>query len=660
MKIKLLHLDLNYFKGIKKYSTDFTDNTMICGENATGKTTLVDAFTWLLFGKDSTGRSDSNFQIKTLDENGKVIPQIEHEVSATLDVDGSHVKLRRVYKEKWVKKRGEETSEFTGHTTDFFVDDVPMNLKDYQAKVAGIIDEEVFKMITSVTFFNTLHWEQRRNMLTSMVQGKVNNEEIISGNQKFKDLLDKIGSKSLKDYKAQLSAERKQLKEKLEAIPTRIDEITRNMPEPVNEAKIGAEIDKITAEIEKIDKMLLDSSEKQKSINEQKQKKLDEIYKLKAELRELEETWKEREARKTRETDNLISEKQEDVEKYERKLSSTDNEIFNLTEEVNSINKKMDALREKWNQENQKTLTFNEDEFSCPACKRPFEADDIKAKKDEMLSNFNEAKSNRLQEINNEGVSLGEAKETKKVEIEKLKSSLKGIELSLNDAKKELIKARNSKSEQKPFTPESIPGYKEMRERIETFEPESAGPEHGPEDNQDLIHDKRQKLMVLDSLKSKLAVKDVIAQNKSRIEELNGQEKSMAQQLANLEKDLFTIEELNKAKVELIEEKVNSLFKYVSFRMFKQQINGGFEPTCEVLVNNIPFSDANNAGKINAGIDIINTLSDHYKVTAPIWIDNRESVNKLIESDSQIINLVVTQDPELVVKSITKKEEAII
>ena len=81
--------------------------------------------------------------------------------------------------------------------------------------------------------------------------------------------------------------------------------------------------------------------------------------------------------------------------------------------------------------------------------------------------------------------------------------------------------------------------------------------------------------------------------------------------------------------------------------MYEQLINGGIVETCEALINGVPYSDANNAAKINAGIDIINTLSKEYDTWAPIFVDNAESVNELIKTESQIVRLVVSDDKEL-------------
>lgn len=117
----------------------------------------------------------------------------------------------------------------------------------------------------------------------------------------------------------------------------------------------------------------------------------------------------------------------------------------------------------------------------------------------------------------------------------------------------------------------------------------------------------------------------------------------MAQQIANVEKEQFVIENFIKAKVDALENVVNSKFKFVKFKMFDELINGGVVECCEVLVDGVPYRDCNTASKINAGIDVINELSEYYSVSAPIFLDNRESVTNVIPTKSQLINLFVAE-----------------
>ena len=143
-------------------------------------------------------------------------------------------------------------------------------------------------------------------------------------------------------------------------------------------------------------------------------------------------------------------------------------------------------------------------------------------------------------------------------------------------------------------------------------------------------------------LQKELLKEDQITKAEARVQELQDQESALAQELATLEGNEFAIMHFTKAKVDAIERRINGKFKYVSFKMFDKQVNGGECECCDTLIKGVPFSDANNASRINAGIDIINTLCQHYNISAPIFIDNRESVTDLIDSDSQIVNLIVS------------------
>ena len=151
----------------------------------------------------------------------------------------------------------------------------------------------------------------------------------------------------------------------------------------------------------------------------------------------------------------------------------------------------------------------------------------------------------------------------------------------------------------------------------------------------------------INDINKKLNERDTQEKTKVRIQELQEQEKEISQKVQELELQQYQIEEFTKAKIELLENAINSKFELVKFRLFRNQINGGMEECCDTLVNGVPFDDVNNAHKILAGLDIIKTLIKFHNTSAPIFIDNRESINQLCDIDAQIISLVVTEDKEL-------------
>ena len=191
-KIELLSMHLVNFKGAKDLTLTFNRGvTRILGRNGSGKTTVFDAFTWLLFGKDSNDKK--TFSIKTLDENGEPIMHLPHEVSAVLSVNGEPLTLRRAFTEKWTKRRGSAEAEFTGHEEERFWNDVPCSQREYNEKISDLCNEQVFKLITNPTYFEKQDVATKRALLIRMAGG-IKDEEIAAGHNDFVELLAMLSS----------------------------------------------------------------------------------------------------------------------------------------------------------------------------------------------------------------------------------------------------------------------------------------------------------------------------------------------------------------------------------------------------------------------------------------------------------------------------------
>src|SRR5690625_708032 len=227
-QLKLQKLVLTNFKGIKHFELNATgEDVQVFGDNATGKTTIPDGFNWLLFDKDSNNKKD--FAIKTLID-GKEVHNLNHEVEATLLVDGKPLTLKKSFYENWTKKRGSATKEFTGHKTDHFIDGVPVKKKEYTEKVASIVDEDIFKLLTSPSYFNEqLLWEKRRTLLLE-VAGDVTDEEVVQANGSLAKLTDVLGNRTIEDHRKVIAAKRREIKQELDKIPERVDELNRLLP----------------------------------------------------------------------------------------------------------------------------------------------------------------------------------------------------------------------------------------------------------------------------------------------------------------------------------------------------------------------------------------------------------------------------------------------
>jgi hypothetical protein len=164
----------------------------------------------------------------------------------------------------------------------------------------------------------------------------------------------------------------------------------------------------------------------------------------------------------------------------------------------------------------------------------------------------------------------------------------------------------------------------------------------------------------LELLESKRAKFDLVRRQDARIAELEQQEKELAAEFERLEHELHLLDEFTRAKVDLLESRINSKFRMARFKLFNQQINGGLEETCEVMVNGVPYSSLNNAARHNVGLDIIATLSEHYGIAAPIFLDNAESVTRPLPTPGQQIRLIVSAaDKSLRVENQINIKEAV-
>lgn len=653
--VKLKQIELENFKKIKSLKIDFSKETNIHAKNGAGKTTIFDAYNWLMFNKNS--QNQSVFEIKTVDNKGNIIHNLEHSVKAIFDVDGEEIQLQKTYKENWVKKRGSENAELSGHTTKYFIDEVPKTLAEFKMVVDGIVSENSQKILSNPLYFNTvMSWKDRRDILSKLA-GEINDEDVISTmDAKTVDIINELlsSNKTLEDYKKEFTAKRKKIKEELETLPTRIDEAYKSIPEAKDWELIELDIKNSEVEIQLIDRKL-----------ESKSKLLDlkqaEIVKIKTDKFNKEQQLSDLKQKSKEKAKEGLSTLQDDISKVENEYRTARKEVLESNTKINDFKEDIEAKQHVLDKlsktrleliskfENESAKEYKEidnSELSCPTCKRDFEVGKIEEIKENAKSKFETEKTKVLNDIQVEGKEVKSNIESYKSEIESLQIKLKAeqefnviITKSLNDIHikgkqlREKLEASEKNLVVEP-SQEEITLQKEI-ESIVIPELEVS------EDNTELKENKKEILSKIDSLKAELHNKAIIDKQKERITELESKQQLLAQEIASFEHKEIAIEDFNKAKVDTIENKVNSKFQFVKFRMFENQLNGGVNEICECTVDGVKINDVNNAMKINAGIDVINVLKDFFGVSVPIIIDNRESVTEIVETESQLINLVV-------------------
>lgn len=677
MKILLKQMTLINFKGIRSLTIYFDEDvTTIYGTNRAGKTSITDAFNWVLFGKDSLDRKD--FEIKTLDENNKPYHKLDHEVSIVLDVDGQIIVPRRTLREKWVTKRGERNEVFSGHETHFFWNDVPCKAEEYSAKINSLLNEGVFKLITNTTYFNSLKWQERRQVLLS-IAGTITDAEVLDSLMnltnvgEFDALINALNSnKTFDEYKREIANKKKRIKDEMILIPARLDEAKRSLPDAEDYPKIQTEIDKLDTESKEIDAKLNDKAEvlkaqgearlkKQKELQDDRLAKQKQVQELKTKCQQMDYDAKNSTADAKRARIRVIDDLVREIKTARENLVRKNSDHITTLQRKETLVRQRQTLLDQFDAVSKEELKFTEDnfanEFSCPACKRAFDDFDLASRESQLEANFNEDKSKRKDEIRAKGVPIKKEIEAIDVKIGNLEAERSTIELDIKNWEDQLEELRKeddrlTEDEQGQMLKYlDDHGYAELTTKITLLESEISQPQVLEQDEVNLDEEKTtlqtRKKEIWESislLNKKLSTKDQRDRTLKRITELQDQEKTMSNEIAQLEGIEFSIEKFTKAKMDMLESRINGRFRLVKFKLFETQINGGEVETCITLLDGVPYSDANLEFKVNAGIDIINTLSQHYMVFAPVFIDNRESVVIGLEPcQSQIINLVASR-----------------
>lgn len=640
MEIKLLNLKLKNFKGIKDLEINFNcQNTNIYGANATGKTTIFDAFKWLFFDKDSNDRKD--FNIKTLDSNNKPIHFLEHEVEAILVIDGVDMTFKKVFQEKWVKKRGQTEQEFSGHETNYWIDEVPVKKKDYEEKINSLIPESLFKLITDPSYFNNqLKWQERRELLINISGANISDEEILDSKEDFAEIKSKLEGRSIDDYKKVVQAKIKDLNKQKETIPVRIDELTNTLitEHNIDYEKVEEEKKNLEKQLQQVELEMTDVQTKAK----ENMKIADQLTAAKKELADY-KLKKETEYSQKYSSDliNLQNEKRVTESRIRNRQDEDNERLLKIQQDQ----KRKQELYKKWDEVSNTKLEFDSNSFICPTCKREYETDKIEEMKKQFENNFITHIKNEQDAINKEGQAINVRLDENTKAREKIQQELLELNNDLKATIDKIEELEKAKENDTSFDVTSLPEYNNKIKEIEELEERVKNLTNG--DISYLQNRKAQITEEINKLSKILNEREIQNKTKERITELENEEENISKKIQELEGEQYALEEFTKTKVELLENAINSKFEIVKFRLFDTQINGGLVECCDTLVNGVPFSDVNNAHKILAGLDIINTLIKFYNTQAPIFIDNRESINNLYNIGTQIISLIVSEDPVL-------------
>ena len=622
---------LQNFKGCKNATYTFDGkNVTVCGANGSGKTTIFDAFTWLLFGKDSL--DNAKFEIRPLDKDGKQIDNVEICVSATLEIDDIEVELKKIQKQNWVKKRGTQNPVLQGNVNEYEIDGYPRSEKDYKEYINGIVSDDLFKMLTNPTYFPNMPWKDQRATIMKFASD-VSDAELATEDSRFTELLPEIEkAPSTDDIKNKYQKSLNELKKKQIELPVRIDEQSKNKVD-IDVAELELQKNSLNEQIADVKSKITDTD---KQFAEY-QALSDGIMELKFAESDLVRKANEENIKARKEIEDKIADKKFLVSKVKKTISDTEKEIALNKDVIKHYENELSKARDEWNAE--KEREFDENSLICPYCKQEYPAD----KKEQLRADFKAHKEAELNRITDKG-------NTAKENLENEKSTLSRLETELPEHKKSLEMLNNAIADLEKQLSElptniDVAGtdeYKAIQSQLAEKEQAMSQMNNASSIRESLEAEVEDLHIEYTEVEKQIAMSQKNVEIDERICELQEEQRITAQKIADVEKMLYLLDEFIKYKLDKISDSINSQFEMVNFILFKSQLNGGIAETCECQYNGIPFGSLNSAARIQCGLDIIRTLQRMYGVFVPVFVDNRESCTNIPTMDCQVISLVVS------------------
>lgn len=660
-QIQFKKLRLLNFCGIRNAEYEFGDElTIIKGKNGLGKSTIANAIFYTLFGKDINGNS---LDIKTFDKDHNIIREIPHEVELTVRVhcigeEGASnqvIILKRKLTDSW------DVDKCT-NTYKYFVNGDICTANDYCNVVDSICPYDAFRLCSSSRHFVCLSWQEQRNKLQALV-GNISTDDITQGDEKFDFVVEALRKQDIDKYVHHLKYSRKEVQDQLDSVPIRLEESNKLLPKAqdwealaTEKAQLNEKLVELANKIQEIrtggaDKVRLDAI----------RKKIDFAEKRKRNMEQSAMNLATEQATKHQSdviTANIAATKAQslvdDLKATMRGYTESEIHAKDKKEEcerkVADINNRLDELsKSRW--------SWNAEDGICPHCGQPLPAEDVERIKKESKDRFNEHKSNASKKIQEEFNGIQQEYTDAKNILEKLDNDRMVTTNQLVKANKTLKEAEFKKREvdaEKPKTYEQILAekeeYQQVVKELADLQAELDKPFETEETSKMLTELEKEREPIgirYNEVLELLGKKEAFDRITARIAEINEDKLTYRAQLDELDKQLDVVREYNQKADQLLEDRVNEHFRFVKWSMFKTNLKGEREATCECYHDGVPYRRLNTAAKVNAGIDIAYTFAKYNEIEVPMLLDECESVNHPICRGGQQIRMVVTTDDEL-------------
>lgn len=557
MKIEIKSMTLQNFKKVRSQEINFSHNMVISGANKVGKTTIYDAYLWAIFGIISK----KNATVQPLDINNDVIHHLETSVTVVLNYnDEREVKVQRILSENW-KNKGTADEKLQSTTQERLINDVPLSQKDFNAKLEELCPLNKWLVLSNINIFMSYKVDDRRKMLMSLA-GKINEEELMKPYPMvYKGVIEE--KKELSDMLTQQKATKKKAEEELDMIPAKV-QAQEALRVDADFASLKAQKVKIDADIAAIDAALEGTTEKDPAMEDY----LNKLQAHNVKVANAQKVWQDAKIKAIDELTKKISiasTKLNDTKSaYTTNMEANTKNKVSLAEVTINFNNKI----KEWNNVNEKKFNYQQTDV-CPVCGRPY-TDEMKAKEyDNAVAEYNKNKSDELTKIQNEAVQIKQQMAVLKGDINTYEEITKtkdedNVKKAQSKYQK-LLDERTEKQNQTWEATEKVVFDKDLAD-IEASKPVVKVDA--------TIEENKEKKKILTSQRDELVNQIAGEETNKRIdiekEKLNNRSVELSQIIADCGEVIRQIKAYKKAKISLVEEKVNSNFALIRWKFYEQ------------------------------------------------------------------------------------------
>ena len=661
VKIKSLHIQ--NFGNIKDLSINFGRKTLISGRNEAGKTTINDAYSWLMTNKLANGSQADG--IRPHDRSGIEDDNAVISVSAVIEIDGAEKEFLKEQRKEFTQKTG----KFKGNNNLYFINGVPKKEKEYKAYVEEkILEPDNLELCTNASVLLNMDTKKRRAVIFDMVPD-ITDADVAATDVRFANIPTKLDDCTLDELiqsvRYQINGRGrgdKGLKGRQDELPARIDEAQRKVCDTAEYSLAISGLKKEIADLDEQEKYLDDVM----TAYDQKSK---DIMDLKFEQSDIVSKANEGLVQQRKALDDEIFSLEQDKKSAERNMKSAKSDLEDFISNVKINSEKLKKAQTDWdiyygkeypeeNLERIKAEQFDENETVCRRCKQKLPVEQADKKRSDFEKNkaeriaeeeakrkaFNEEKNKRLAEITESGnKAAADLKEAKKAQAEageklsELKQKITLLAMEIQQKQSELSKL-----------PESVDlsgnaEYQKITGDIEKAESALHKIENGSEQRREINRIKNEKTAEISRLKTLIAESE---KAQDRVDELKEEKRNVGQLLADCQQELDLLRDFQKAKCDMLSETVNKMFLFVKWRLFKMNQDGeGYQEVCEPMIENEPYGRRLNHGsRALAELDICNTFQNVHDVSLPLFVDDFDGITentmeKINQFDRQMIFL---------------------